>query len=176
MAAKRAVVSRQPSKRKVDEALMAVVVYAGKYTVAHRALAERGIDVSVQTLRNWCLTSHTSRYQELRDMYAAQLEQQLVGDLRDIAVQSVEVSQLGLERARENLEEKKDPDPARTAMYASNTAKSSIDRMLALSGRPTRIVEDRSLNEILRSLAAKGVLELPETILDAEVVDEQAGD
>ena len=95
------------------------------------------------------------------DKYSAQLEGQLVHEYRDVARQAVEVQRLALDHAKSRLEAGKDQDPGRTAANVARVTQLMTDKMLSLSGRPTSIREDRNVEEVLRSLAAKGIIEIP---------------
>src|ERR1035437_2218973 len=53
-------------------------------------------------------------------------------------------------------------DPSRAAANASRVAQASVDKLLSITGRPSKIVETRNVQEVLRSLAAKGVIAIPE--------------
>ena len=141
--------------------LTAVVHCAGHYTAASRLCAEQGFEVSAQALRDWCLNRHAARYAELRDRYAAELEEKLIHDMRDLAAQGVEAQRVAISEAHKLLESGDDKDPSRTAANLSRVVQTNVDKMLAVSGRPTSIREDRSLDEILRALTAKGIIELP---------------
>ena len=150
------------SEAQITEGLIAVIAWAGNCAAASRALkSEKGIVISAALLNEWIRGSHTAQYMELREKYAAQLEAQLIHEYRDVARQAVEVQRMALDRTREHLMENKDNDPSRTAANAARVAQAMTDKMLSLSGRPTSIREDRNLGEILRSLAAKGIIELP---------------
>lgn len=147
----------------VTAGLLAVIAWAGNASAAARALeAEGKLKISSGTLSNWAKHLYVDRFNELRDKYSEQLEAQLVHEYRDVARQAVEVQRLGLERAHERLEANKDQDPSRTAANASTVADKMTRNLLALSGRPTSIREDRNAEEIIRSLMAKGILALPE--------------
>ena len=155
-------VTVEPEAR-VTEALIAVIAWAGNIAAAHRALKAEGKNPpSYTTLTAWVRETHVDRYNELREKYAERLEQQLIHEYRDVARFSVEVQRLGLEKAQQRLLSGDDTDPSRTAANAARVAQSMTDKMLSLSGRPTSIREDRNLEEILRSLVAKGVVHLPE--------------
>lgn len=49
-------------------------------------------------------------------------------------------------------------EAARTAAFAARTGQSAVDKLMTLTNRPQRIVEQRDVNEVLRSLAAKKVV------------------
>ena len=159
------------TEEQVTTGLMALIAWAGNAAAASRALkADKGLDIPSVTLNSWAKDVYAPRYAEMREKYAEQMETELVHEYRDVARQAVEVQRKALDRAMYELSCNNDRDPARTAANAARVAQSMTDKMLALSGRPTSIREDRNLQEIMRSLVAKGILQLPE----GEVVEETA--
>lgn len=158
------------TEAEITEGLMAVIAWAGNCAAAERALkAEGKLDVAGGTLQRWIKGPHADRYAEMREKYADQLEARLVQEYRDNTGLALSVQRLALEKAQERLESGKDQDPARTAANAATVADKNVRNMLSLSGRPTQIREDRNLDQVLRSLMAKGVLALPEgEVVDAE--------
>ena len=142
---------------------MALIAWAGNAAAAARAMKAEGKRCPTgQTLTEWSRGAHADRYEQLRTKYAEQLESQLAHEYRDVARQAVEVQRKALDRALERLDSKEDSDPARTAANAATVADKMTGKLLALTGRPTSIREDRNLHEIMRSLAAKGILKLPD--------------
>lgn len=164
------------NEEEIVRGLTAVVHCAGNYKRASELLAaeelereREGLPPSMATynqatLRDWCIRLHASRYAELRDKYAAELEGGLIHDMRDLAIQGIEAQRIAIEKARERLEDGESDDPARDAAALSRVVQTNVDKMLAVSGRPTSIREDRrNPEEILRGLIAKfpGLIELP---------------
>lgn len=142
----------------IERGLLAVVQCAGTFTMASRMLADDDppLEIAAGTLTRWCTHQYAGRYGELRDKYSAELEERLVHNLRERAVRAGEVSDLAVEAAYDRLIAGQDDDPAKTAANLSRVTQISADKMLAVSGRPTSIREDRrNPEEILRSLIAK---------------------
>lgn len=163
----------QYTDAQVTTALMALIAWCGNYTATSHALKSEGkMNVPGKTISEWARYTHAAEYAELRDKYSEQLESNLVHEYRDTARQAVEVEREALDKALMKLRAGDDPDPARTASHAARVAQTMTDKLLSLSGRPTSIREDRNINEILRSLVAKGVVELP--ALAEAVADEPA--
>lgn len=143
---------------------MALVAWAGNAAAASRYLgSERHLQVKASTLTAW-KHSHAIEYNELRDKYADQLEEQLAHEYREVARYAVEVQKLALEKAQTALLSGDEKDPARAAANISRVGQSATDKLLALTGRPTQITESRGIEEILRSLASRGVLQIPEAV------------
>ena len=158
------------TEEEVTAGLLALISWTGNAAAAARALkAEGRLDVSSSTLTRWAREVHAARYDELREKYQEQIERGLIQELRELAGLALQGERMAVEKAMARLELNKDEDPGRTAANLARVAQSNTDKMLSLSGRPTSIREDRNLEEIMRSLAAKGVIQLPEAV----VVEEQ---
>jgi len=151
------------TQQEIDEALTAVIAHAGSCSGAIRYLKAEGKRAPAwQTLQNWCRVKHWERYEELREKFAQKAEDTLANNYLDAARYATEVQMLAVDKAKERLEKGKDEDPARTAANLSQVSARSTDKRLSLQGRPTTITETRDLGAILRSLAAKGVVHLPD--------------
>lgn len=149
----------------VTEALIALVAWAGNYTATVHALKSEGkMSISSSLLSEWARFTHAPEYAELREKYAEQMEAQLIAEYRDVARQSVEVQRAALDKALDRVRAGDDNDPAKTAAHAARVAQTMTDKMLSLSGRPTSIREDRNVEQILRSLVARGVLTAPDAV------------
>lgn len=159
------------NEEQIARGLTAVVVCAGNFAAASRFLENEGLTVKPMTLRGWCQQRYPERYAELRERYAAELETHLIHDMRDLAVQGMEIQRLALDKTYERLVSGRDDDPSKTAANVSRVVQTNVDKMLAVSGRPTSIREDRNLGEVLRSLAAKGIIELPPEDVTEEMVE-----
>lgn len=150
------------TEAEITESLMALIAWAGNATAAKNALEAEGKRCPTsQTLTEWSRSRYAARFEELNDKYKEQLETQLASQYRYAARRAVDVQLLALEKAHDRLTDGKDQDPSRTAANAATVADKMTGKLLALTGRPTSIREDRNLEEILRGLVAKKVLELP---------------
>jgi hypothetical protein len=156
------------TQAQITEGLMAIIAWAGNASAASRYLAsDRKLQIKPATLSGWKMT-HAIEYNELRDKYSAQLEEQLVHEYREVARYAVEVSKLALEKTQQALLSGDERDPARAAANIARVGQSATDKMLSLTGRPAQITESRGIEEILRSLAARGVLQIPETTTNGQ--------
>jgi hypothetical protein len=166
MAATRSGPAAPFNQEEIDQALTAMIAYAGKAHTAVKYLMANGKpDLRVPTgvtLLDWSRTTHWERYEQLREQWSAKVEQTISNDMRDAAREAIEVQRVAVEKARERLEANRDDDPARSAANLARVASANTDKLLSLTGRPTQITESRNVNEILRSLVAKGVLALPD--------------
>ena len=151
------------TQEEIDDALTALIAYAGNASGACRYLESEGKRSPGAThLKAWAQTTHWERYEELRDKFAEKHENTLANNYRDAARFATEVTMLAVEKAKERLEKGKDEDPARSAAALAKVGQGSTDKLLSLTGRPTQITETRDIGPLLRSLAAKGVITLPE--------------
>lgn len=151
--------SKIPAKRysaeEITKGLMAMVGWAGSAADAHKSLKVDGLDIPTSTLRSWVKETHRDQYEELRSKYAAQMEEMLVKNYREMALRTSAVQMKAVEAAEKMLDTGQDRDPARTAASLSKVSQVSTDKLMSLTGRPTVITEERGMQEILRSLAQK---------------------
>lgn len=162
------------TQEEIDDALTALIAYAGNANGAIRYLESVGKRAPIsQTLLAWSRTKHWERYEELREKVAARNESTLANNYLDAARFATETAMLAVQKARDRLEKNQDDDPARTAANLARVAQASTDKRLALQGRPTQITENRNVTEMVRSLVARGVLALPEETetTEAEAVE-----
>ncbi len=142
----------------ITRALMAVLACAGNYAAAVRELKNHGIGVAQTTLKTWATETHLAEFERLRDEYAPQMEAQIAHEFRNVAALAVEVQMLALTKAKKRLVSGEDTDPGRTASFAARSGQVAVDKLMSLTNRPQKIVEQRTLEEVLRSLQAKKVL------------------
>jgi hypothetical protein len=151
------------TQEEIDDALTALIAYAGNATAACQYLKAEGMRAPASsTLAAWSRTRYWERYEELREKVSQGRENTLANNYLDAAHAATEVAMMAVEAARGRLESGRDEDPGRTAANLARVAQSATDKRLSLQGRPTQITETRDLGAILRSLAAKGIIEIPD--------------
>jgi hypothetical protein len=151
------------TQAEIDDALTALIAYAGNAKGACEFLErENKRTPSPPTLLGWSRTRHWERYEQLRETVAAGREKSLEHAFLDASIRAGDTIMLAIDEAHRRLKEGLDQDPSRTAANLARVQQTSTDKRLALQGRPTRIVENRDVGEILRSLMAKGVIEIPD--------------
>ena len=133
-----------------DRALLELAV-TGSSVEAHRNLAAEGLAVNDRTLREWKY-KYAARYEQLRTEHAAKVEERIVEQCRNTAALAASVERAGLTADLEKIEKGDARDPSTSARNASVVKGINVDKMLALSGRPTQIVEKRDPAEIMRKL------------------------
>ena len=110
-----------------------------------------GLDVSDRTLRDWSYR-YPERLEQLRAEQAHKVEERIVEECRNTATLAATVERAGLTADLEKIEKGDARDPSTSARNASVVKGINIDKMLALSGRPTQIIEKRNPAEIMRKL------------------------
>lgn len=149
------------NEEQITTGLMALIAWAGNANAAARFLrAEKGLKVAPGTLSNW-RDRDLARFDEMREKYAGELEGNLAHEFRDVARLAVEVQRELIEATRKRLKKGEEADPARAAANLMRVAQGSTDKLMTITGRPQEIKETRNLGEILRSLVARGVVQLP---------------
>lgn len=159
-----------------ERALLALAVTGGNSAQARRNLKDEGITVAERTLRDWRVT-HAQRYSELHETHYQLIEQRLTQAQREIATRASVATEALVEQTITDAKAGKIKDPASAARNLATTAAIAVDKMLALTGRPTQITEHREPSKLIASLAAKGINvqiaspshELPPRHVDVEV-------
>lgn len=151
----------------VERALAAMVAYPD-LAQASSYLEEQGYQANVDTLRTMRDVQFRDRFEKVRESLAPRIEASLANDFLDNARMASEVERLAVERTRQLLGEGKIADPSRVARDLSQVKTQSVDKRLALQGRPTQITEHRDPREIIRALEAMKVVQT----VDATVVPE----
>lgn len=109
---------------------------------------------------------HPDRCRELRREFAPQRENELEMELLDNA-------QLGVQLTKQRLmeaAEREAKDPVKEARDASQVVTQAVDKRALMEGKPTKIIEKRSADELERELIRRGVLE-PAIDSDAEEIE-----
>ena len=152
------------------ECVATALVLAPSLEDAVEVLAEQGKTVTVDTLRVWRDRDPiiSERYQKRRVELAPQLETRFANDLLDNARRAVLVTSLAIEKTRELLIAGEVRDPSRVARDLAQVTAQSIDKRHAIQGKPSQIVEQRDVAEIVRALASMGVLRVDEAVEAAE--------
>lgn len=127
-------------------------------------MAERGVEMSVQKVGVYRRRGENpdsplhSRFVERRRELAPELEKTLADDMLDLARLSTVAERLAVEETMRVLEAGEAKEPWRVARDLKQVSSQSVEKRLALEGRPEKVVETRSFEELERTLVAMGVL------------------
>jgi len=111
-------------------------------------------------------------YQERREKLAPILQQKLEQDLLGVANSTTTAVQFAVDQAQEQLEKGECKDPARTARDLMQVAAQSVDKRQLLKGQPTEIVQNRSVDELVRALEGMNVAERVEATVEGTATEE----
>lgn len=95
--------------------------------------------------------------EKVRREIAPKREEGVTLDMLDEVVDLTAVMQLATQRVEEKLRANTIVDAAKALRDLSQVRTQTIDKKLALEGRPTSITESRTTDELVRSLEALGV-------------------
>lgn len=157
--------------------MLAVIAHTS-YADAVRALKADGRDINEETLRRWCRETKTVQFEKLREEWSGKIEAQLANNFLDNARLAAEVERKALEMSKEQLDKGQVREPSKMARDVSQVKAQSVDKRLALQGRPTNITERRDIGEVVKALVGMKVLkiETPEPVPDATAPEFPAGD
>jgi hypothetical protein len=139
---------------------MLAVIATTSWPDAVALLADQGHTIGETTLRQWCKDTHAVEFEKLREDWAPKIEAQLANDLLDTARLASAVEHLALQKAHEQLENGNAREPSKIARDASQVKSQSVDKRLALQGRPTQVTERRDVGEIVKALVGMKVLKI----------------
>lgn len=141
----------------VERALAAVAAFP-TLSEAVEHLAANGYKTTETQLENWKRTK-ADALEDIRTRMAPALEAHLANDMLEVAHLATTCERVAIERTLKLLEEGKIFDPSRVARDLAQVKAQSIDKRLALQGRPTQVVEHRDFGEIVSALEGMGVVE-----------------
>ena len=128
---------------------------------------EHGITTTEKILEV-CKRFHIEEYEKIRNQLAPLVEQSFANDMLGVASMATQVEQVAVEHTMDLLKKGKIADPSRVARDLADVKAKNTDKRLAIQGRPTSIVEKRSVEDIWQQLEKMGVVE---QVSDADVVD-----
>lgn len=149
----------------VTAALLQLVANGGNVKRTSDELIEDDFMVPESTLRLWKNDLHAEQYQRLEGEYGSELERAHVSVLRSTIERVGGLEDKVLDKIENALEEGKGIDvrdlPA-TLRSLTDTKAKSVDRLLALTGRPVQPKDPagNDLVALLEGMAAKGYLRI----------------
>lgn len=144
------------SEAEITRGLVTVAACNGNCCRAARLLEGDGLKINPETLRRWHKTLHAAKYESIRAELLPKIQAWAAEQHRQLSEREMEVSAKLIER----LEREVDQIPARDLpggiRNLDTGAGINRDKAQLLAGEPTARLE-RSADEVLRALAAKGV-------------------
>jgi hypothetical protein len=158
------------TEEEIERGLEALAVCGGSTRRASRELAARGLEIPHPTLQDW-KTLHADRYQRMRDEVVPRIHGKLAEESEDLAREYGEVEREAIAILRERLPELRPHEGGNALRNLATSRAISIDKASVLRGRPTRITEHRSADEILEKWRKLGVIE-PNEVVDGTVEED----
>jgi hypothetical protein len=150
----------------IEEALWEVARCTGNYSRASRQLAERGIKVSHNTIRDW-VNRHPRRYAEIRDEAQHMTRQMLAAAHEDVAAKAAEKVREGLDDVDvRDLPERDRPGALRNLETVAGIAQ---DKAQVTRAQPTEIQQHRHVHEIFARLEAR----FPGIVVDSTAEEDE---
>jgi hypothetical protein len=143
----------------ISKALTVLAFKAGNYSHAIAALKEMGLEVTQVRLKGWAEREYEDQYKAIRDKYQGEFEAEAIRDMRDHLRRAAEAERLLIQKAVDLVDKTfSAKDASVAALNMAKIKQSNVDKLLALTGRPSTIIEDRGVEPIIESLIAKKIL------------------
>ena len=145
----------------VRTCMNALLAFGGSPAAASRVIEETwGWKIGANTLRGWRDGKHAELYAGLQEEHGAAIENVMVREMRDLARSAMHAERLAIEKVIEQMSVPGSTrlNPDQVAANMSRVTDSNVNKLLALTGRPQAITENRTASELMRSLEAKGVI------------------
>lgn len=159
-------VKRSYTEEEQERGLLELALCAGNVR-----LASKKTGIPHQTLENWKSHTNTERYERIQADIVPRLHARLAAEAERNALDAMDAQQLALAVTRQQLANGDIKDASGATRNLATTAGIMTDKAALLRGRPTAIIEQRSPDEILNSMAAK-LQRLTGQAIDAHVVEE----
>ena len=161
--------------KQAEQSMVTLASLSGNAMIAAQVLEEEhAIFTSADELQMMRVGKYREMYERLQEEMGAHLEEMMIREAREVANRALVLERKLLDATEQQLANNKMLDPARAAAHVSKVKQTSIDKMLALTGRPTKITASQDAATIIRALEGKGVLvpiEAP-SIVDGDVVED----
>lgn len=164
--------ARQYSRTEKEEALLLYAMESGRAKLVEPLLREAGLEIPIETVKNWANRSERERYQRIKVEAEATIRERLEGRARRLAQLGGEVGEEALLQLKDKLaNEKLDARVLAKLVHEAGVGYGiGVDKSEKLAGRPTaRISFDLpGLLRELRSLGAEFDLEQSPIKVEAE--------
>jgi hypothetical protein len=141
----------------IETALIMLALAGDSPTKATAMLKHGGIKVSRAALAEW-RDADPERWSRIRENAAARIERDVAHTARALAIDYAQLEAEAIAETRLKLASGDTRDPSTVARNAAVGKGINVDKLLLLEGRPTAITEQRSADDVLRGLAAKGYI------------------
>jgi hypothetical protein len=140
----------------VTKALMALAAHGGSVAKAAEELVDEEFMVPASTLRHWRDDVHAEQYRRLAEEYGGKLEREALELMRRNMRKAAELEEELIEAMAHVPAEQK---PQALRALADSKAK-NVDKILALTGRPSSGEKPLDLQGLLRGMEGRGYLKI----------------
>jgi hypothetical protein len=159
----------------IETTFKTLILNGGNIPRTKQILADEGLTLGYDTIRQWRDRWFPQRYREIRSELAPELSEEVAAKAMERAIQADDAEELYLRHAVQRVEEVS-PDKLAPGVLALAKAKAeNIDKAQLLRDRPTEIKEVRDTAALLDVLRRAGVINRDPEFLDAEVIEDSAG-
>jgi hypothetical protein len=158
----------------IEHALQALALEAGGLRRTEARLKAEGYTISRDTLKVW-REKHAGRYETIQRDVLPKLRDAIAAHYMAVSADAVDVSAQIAERMRENIDNIRPADLARTLQATITSAGIATDKANVLQGMPVTITQTTSAEDILKRLASQGLAVIDgtaEDITDVEALPE----
>lgn len=142
----------------VTEGLTALALAGGNSVTAEAQLTELGRRIPARTLLTWRTDQHPERYRDICNDVAPQIESRVIHLQRELAVRATEAALLAADLEHKRLAEGNVKDAAGSARNLTTVAGIAVDKIMSLTGRPTSVIEHRTVDDSLNRLHRLGLV------------------
>lgn len=151
--------ARTYDQQDISKALTVLAFKAGNYSQTIATLKEMGLEISQARLKGWAERDHADQYKNIREKYQGEFEAEAVRDMRDQMRAAAEAERLLIQKAVDLVDKTfSAKDASVAALNMARIKQTNVDKLLALTGRPSTIIEDRGVEPVIESLIAKKIL------------------
>lgn len=151
--------ARTYDQQDITKALTVLAFKAGNYSQSIQALREMGLEVTQARLKGWAERDHEDEYKKIREKYQGEFEAEAIRDMRDHLRLAADAERLLIQKAVDLTDKTfSAKDASVAALNMAKIKQTNVDKLLALTGRPSTIIEDRGVEPIIESLIAKKIL------------------
>lgn len=159
------------TRENIEQILTTLALCNGNAAEARRRLKEVGLSTSDKTIAR-IRDRYPDLYRQRRAELAPAIEEGLAADLLENAAEATATVRSLIAETRRRLEEGTLEEPARAARELSQVTTQSVDKRLAIQGRPTQITEVRDVAEIIRALEGKGIV----SVIESTAIEQEPDD
>jgi hypothetical protein len=165
---------KRHSQEEIERGLLMLVLHSGNSKEAAKALADNDMPISERVLRDW-RDRHSQRYAEIQTDAAPAVAKRIASQAEQIMLKAGDIEHSILDKLSSKIAEGKlSGAELATALQKVSSSKSLNNEKISapIRGRPSSITEHRLPDEIIRSLAARGLIVDTDADADAIAVEE----